>query len=278
MQHRAHRVHGSTPSATRAVDTQSAQGWSPHAAGRRRVLAVLLLGLNLWAIALLWPLLSAPEPSGGENIALALACLAPLLLGAALHGAFAQRLSPPPWLAGALWLAVYPAAVSAALAVRPEPLNQLSHGPAALALLAIALCAYGASAALACAEHAPELPAVQNALGAEPWDAPEPDRRRLQRAIVALCMAGAAAIAVVAPAIGGFEALEAAWGESALAGGVLTAVIGASLGVAAIGVFLGSGLRAEGESDGARPDAPLRAAWFLFLALLGAVTYFVVTP
>jgi hypothetical protein len=142
----------------------------------------------------------------------------------------------------------------------------------------VALCAYGASAAAACVENAAELTAVQSPLGAEPWDAPETEQRRLQRVIVAAFIGGAAAIAVVAPAVGGFAALEAAWGDAALSGGVLTSVIGAALGATAVGVFLGSGLRSEGESEGARGDRPLRTAWFLFLALLGAVTYFVVTP
>jgi hypothetical protein len=252
-----------------------------HAATRRRVLAVLLLGLNLWTVALLWPWLTAsPSTSGAgsKDLAVALACLAPLLLGAGAHGAFAQRLSPPPWIAGALWLAVYPAALAVALAVRPEALNQESLGPVALALLAVALCAYGASASAACVEKSAELNAAQSALGAEPWDAPESEQRPLQRVIVAVLIGGAAAIAVVAPSVGGFAALETAWGDAALSGGVLTSVIGAALGVTAIGVFLGSGLRSEGENDGARGDRALRTAWFLFLALFGAVTYFVVTP
>jgi hypothetical protein len=252
------------------------------------VLAVLLLGINPWAIGLLWPALgasvsaTAPALRGGVSVwsatavAALIACLLPLLLGAAAHGAFGIGAGLPRWVAGGLWLALYPAALAAGLALGPDELVQPSLGPVALALLCAALCAYGAAAAQACAESTPELAATRTALGNDPWDAPEVEHRGLQRAIVALCVAGAAAIAVIAPAVGGPLALETAWGDGARAGGVLTAVVAAALGVAAIGVFLGGGLRADGASDSNRPDAPLRAAWFLFLALLGAVTYFVV--
>jgi hypothetical protein len=238
------------------------------------VLAVLLLGVNLWLIALLWP--SAPA-SDGHGPWATLAGLAPLLLGVIAHNAIARSFAPPPWVAGTLLLAGFPAALGAVLATRQEHLNQLALGPLALALLAAALCAYGASAALACAETAPELAAERSALGREPWNAPEPERGRLQRAIVGVTVLGAAAIVVVAPSLGGFAELEAAWGDAALAGGVLTAVIGAALGVATVSVFLGSGLRSEAEGEAAAADTSLRAAWFLFLSLLGAVTYFVVT-
>jgi hypothetical protein len=173
-------------------------------------------------------------------------------------------------------LAVYPAALAASVALAPAERSAQHLGPLSLDLLFLSLCAYGASAARACAEPASELAASQHALGNEPWDAPEPERRLLQRAIAALCACGAVAVAIVAPALGGPQALQDAWGDAAAQGGVLTAVVGAALGVTVIGVFLGSGLRSD-RAEPAHPDAPLRTAWFLFLALLGAVTYFVVS-
>jgi hypothetical protein len=259
----------------RQEDTQHPQGWSAHGAARRRVLAVLLLGLNPWVIGVLWPELTA-RGFRAAGLLGALACLLPLLLGGAAQPAFGNPLRLPHWVAGALWLAIYPAALAAGIALRQDELAQQNLGPITLALLWLALCAYGAGAAQTCAPIAPELSATRATLGNEPWDAPEVERRGLQHVIVGLCIVGAAAIAVIAPALGGLAALEAAWGEAARAGGVLTAVVAAALAVATIGVFLGSGLRSDSTLDAGRADAPLRAAWFLFLALLGAVTYLVV--
>jgi len=239
------------------------------------VLAVLLLGLNPWVIALLWPELTLPDWSAAGLLG-TLACLLPLLLGAVARGVFGNQPRVPQWAAGALWLAIYPATLAAALALRQDALAQASLGPVTLTLLWLSLCAFGAGAAQACAPNAPELVATRAALGNEPWDAPEVERRGLQHAIVTLSIAGAAALAVIAPTLGGFEELEAAWGEAARAGGVLTAVVAGALAVATIGVFLGGGLRSDSALDAGRADAPLRAAWFLFLALLGAVTYMVV--
>ncbi len=256
-------------------DTQHPQGWSAQGAARRRVLAVLLLGLNPWLIGVLWPVLTAPV-FRAANLLGALACLLPLLLGGAAQGAFGNRPPVPHWVAGALWLAIYPATLAAGLALPPDAPSHESFGPVTLILLWLSLCAFGAAAAQACAPRAPELAATRAALGNEPWDAPELERRGLQHAIVGLCIVGAAAIAVIAPTLGGFEGLEAAWGEAGRAGGVLTAVVAAALAVTTIGVFLGCGLRSDRALDAGRADAPLRAAWFLFLALLGAVTYMVV--
>jgi len=241
---------------------------------RRETLAVLVLGVNLWVVLQLWPLLGASARA--PQIALALVCLLPLLLGAVVQGAAGARWPARDWVAGALWLTVYPALLAGTLAARPEALNQQRFGPAALSLLWLSLCAYGASAAVACASRAPELAATGTALDGETWDAPEAERGSLQRVAVALWLVGAVAIAVIAPAVGGLPALEQAWGDAALAGGVLTAIVGAALGAGALSVFLGGALRADVSPPQPRADVGLRVAWFLFLALLGGVTYFVV--
>jgi hypothetical protein len=46
--------------------------------------------------------------------------------------------------------------------------------------------------------------------------------------------------------------------------------------VATLAVYLGNGLRGVAAAAEPQSDGALRAAWFLFLALLGAVTYYVV--
>ena len=251
-----------------------AGGARPADPAQRQTLAVLVLGLNLWAALLLWPLLG--QSARGSELALALACLLPLLLGAAVQSEVGARVPARRWVAGALFLTVFPALLGGTLVVRPEALNQQMFGPAGLLLVWLSLCAYGASAAAACATRAPELVALGTPLDHEPWDVPEAERGRPQRVATALWLLGAAAIAVVAPALGGLPALERAWGDAALAGGVLTAVVGAALGAASLSVFLGGALRADAGGHEPRAEMALRVAWFLFLALLGGVTYFVV--
>lgn len=235
---------------------------------RGGLLSVLLLGANVWVVGVLWPLLGA-RPTNAKELALACACPLPLAAGWALR---IQRWSR---LRSLLWLLVYPVLISAAVAARPEGLNQAIYGPLSLVLLWLSLCVYGASAAHASVVRAPALPTTHTSLGTEAWDAPPAERGPLQRGFIALCFAGSVALCVVAPAWGGLPALEQAWGEAALSGGVLTAVVGAALGVATLAVYLGSGLRGAGQPE-PQSDGALRAAWFLFLALLGTVTYFVV--
>lgn len=248
----------------------------PAVSTRRSSLAVLVLGVNAWGIGLLWPLLAG----GGdvsERVVRSLACLLPLVLGVAASELTARtsRLRALPAL---LWLAVYPAAFAAELASRPEVHHQRIFGPFALVLLWGALCAYGAAALAACRQRSPELCAVYVPLGNEPWDAPPKERSRLQGLVIALCATGAAAIALLAPSLGGYSALREAWGDSARAGGVLAAVVGAALAVSVVAVFLGTALRAESGARTRPREAPFQTAWFLFLALLSLVTYFVVQP
>lgn len=278
MDHRAQRLHGSSPpfglwrARTAAPPGLAGYGHSP----RRRLLTASLLGVNLWGMALLWPLFSARETTGSD-LWLALAGLLPLVLGVLAHGLLGDRTQLARLLAGTLLLVAYPGALVALLALRPEADNQLHHGPVALALLWLSLCAYGASAAASCAARPASIDATHTPLGSEPWDAAAPQRFGLRRVVIALFGCGAGAVAVIAPALGGHQALRGNWGDAALAGGVLTAVVGAALGVAVLGVFLGSALRRTSVHP-ARGDAALRAAWFALLAVLGGVTYFVVQP
>jgi hypothetical protein len=73
------------------------------------------------------------------------------------------------------------------------------------------------------------------------------------------------------------SALESAWNDAAASGGTLTAVAGAALAVMVVALHLPEGLRGGVP---ARPegDAGVRTAWYLFLTLLGGVTYFITQP
>ncbi len=231
----------------------------------------LVLGANSWLIGVLWPLLARAETSALE-LTLALLSPLPLLLAAWLPAERARaRLRP------FLLLCAHPAALGAAMVARPEGVNQQMYGPLALGLLWLSLCAYGASAATACASRGPSLRAAHVPLGKEPWDSAPAERPCSPRAFVGLCCAGAAALCLLAPAMGGLPALEQAWGEAALDGGVLTAVVGAALAVATVGVYMADGLRSATSSE-PRTDGGVRVASLLFLALLGAATYLITQP
>jgi hypothetical protein len=243
---------------------------------RRERLRVLLLGTNLWAMCVLWPAWSA-QALRGIDVAFETLGLVPLLIGAAL-GRNGGVTSMNTALRPGLLLVVFPAALCAALALRPEALNQQLFGPFALCLLALSLCAYGAAVASSMAASGTDgLRPKHVPLGADPWDAPPRERELPRRAFIGTCVAGAAGLALVAPRLGGQAELGQAWGDAAAVGGVLTAVVGAALGVTLLAVHLGDGLRAPSRRD-PEPETGLRTAWFLFLALLGAVTYFVVQP
>jgi hypothetical protein len=233
------------------------------------LLPALVLGANLWVVGMLWPLLCGGGLRGLE-LALALLCPLPLLLAAGV-----QR--GPAWLRPALLLCAYPALLGAATAARPEVLNQQVYGPLALGVLWLSLCAYGASAAMAAAVRGPELQTSHAPLGRDPWDTAPPEPQALRRAFIALCFVGSAALCLIAPTLGGLPALTESWGEAALGGGVLTAVVGAALGIATLALYLGDGLRG-GRAPESSADGGQRAAWFLFLTLLGVVTYFVTQP
>jgi hypothetical protein len=244
-------------------------------AARRDQLRVLLLGTNLWVVCVLWPALSG-RSERGIDVAFETLGVLPLVLGALIRpghtGARADVLRP------LLLLVVFPAALCAAIALRSEALNQALFGPLALCLLATSLCAYGAAVAAGISRNqGAELRVKHVALGSDPWDAAPRERELPRRAFIAVCTVGAAALAWIAPSLGGYGALEEAWGDAAAVGGVLTAVVGAALGVTLLAVYLGEGLRAP-SAQPTEADPGLRTAWFLFLALLGAVTYFVVQP
>jgi hypothetical protein len=259
-----------SPSRTAAKPLVTLGGPNEPAARRER-LRVLLLGANVWVLGVLWPLLGSRSTSPTELVA-GLLCPLPLLLGGTSSAAGSSL-----FLRSSLWLVAYPAAFAVAVAVRPEGLNQHLYGPLGLVLLWLSLCAYGASAVTATAGRAPELAAVHTALGTEPGDTPQRRRTPLQLGVIGMFFAGAGALCLVAPQWGGQSLLEQAWGDAAQSGGVLTAVVGAALGVATLAIYLSAALRAKREPE-PHSDAPLRVAWFLFLALLGIVTYFVIQP
>jgi hypothetical protein len=238
--------------------------------GRAR-LRVLLLGANLWALCAFWPAL-AGRGEGPVLLALSTFSAVPLALWAALG----ERMR---WARAVLLFVVFPVALAAVLALRPEARSAQLYGPLGMVLLALSLCAYGAAAAASLDVPAQVLSVTHAPLGADPWDAPPPERGMRQRLFIALCASGAGAIALVAPTLGGTSVLERAWGDAAGVGAVLSAVVAGALGIAVLAIYMPNALRARSATEQSpRSDTTLRVAWFLFLALLGAITYVVVQP
>jgi hypothetical protein len=244
----------------------------------RGALPVVLLGLNVWLAGVLWPLLATAEPAFAAYIAAA-ACLLPLGIGAAAH---ARGLGLDPdagqrslrTIAGASWLVAFPIACGAVMTVWPHA-SERALGTLGLVLLWLSLCVFAAAVAHACGIRAqpPATPELTLADAAAPTERAAP--RRLRSAIIALCIGGGAALGLIAPDV---ASLAPDADGSARAALVLTAVVGSALGCTLVAVFLASGLRADAKPQEPRLDSNLRAAWYVFVALLGAVVYYVVQP
>jgi len=245
------------------------------ASSARERLRVLVLGMQVWVIGVAWPMWEGTRSVGMFEGALGSASLLALIAGALVRAPAGSR-APRDLVQPGLWLVAFPSLLVASCGARPERLNQHLYGSFGLVLLWLALCAFGAKAALVSAAEAPSMPSTSLPLSEEMLP---PDGSLRQRGLALLCVIGGAAIALVAPSWGGLPALEQAWGEAALTGGVLTAVIGGALGVATIAVFLSQGLReATPVRAPSRKEMLLRTFGYLWLAALGAVTYFIVIP
>jgi hypothetical protein len=238
----------------------------------RSALPVLLLGLNVWLAGVLWPLFATAEGSLAVYGA-ACACLLPLLAGALIHAReLGGEVRARAWT-GATWLVAFPVACGAVLTVWPQPAER-ALGTPGLVLLWLWLCVFGAAVARACGirAHPPAAAELTLAESASQRELAAP--RRLRQAIIALCVGGGAALVLVAPDLSELASAD----DGARAALVLTAVVGSALGCTVVAVFLASGLRTDQKPSEPRLDTNLRAAWFLFVALLGAVVYYVVQP
>jgi len=242
---------------------------SPELAGARNALPVVLLGLNVWLAGVLWPLLATAQGSLAGYGA-AGACLLPLLAGALIHARELGGEARTRTWAGAAWLVAFPIACGAVMALWPQPAER-ALGTPGLVLLWVSLCAFGAAVARACGIRAQPPVAVELTLP-EGASQGRPAPRRLRRAVIAVCVGGGAALGLIAPDLG---ALAADADGQERAGLVLTAVVGSALGCTVVALFLGSGLRTDQKPSEPRIDSNLRAAWFVFIALLGAVVYYV---
>ena len=248
---------------------QAATTLQPNAASGAGPIALGLLGTNAWAVSVGWTLLSA-DVSLGQS-ALASGGLLLLWGGALLHArsqAESLRLAAR-WLL----LAVFPLSLSAALCLGDAAQRVRTHSALSLLLAALALLAYGAAAVQLCRAELPLLPTISHSRKAEPPATREPSRT-LRLLASGILVVGAAAIALIAPLTSSAKELEAAWGEAAGAGAVLTAVVGGAVAVGIVGLELGSLHKAETRRGLTSRQRLNRIATELFLAVVGAVVYF----
>jgi hypothetical protein len=225
---------------------------------------VLAAGVNLCWIGMVWPMLVRGAPTAVDTVALAGALL--LLGGGAL--AVGRRTS----LAAGALLVGLPVTLGVGLTSQPEALIERAFGPLPSAVLLLSFGAFGALSAQAISPTLVPLQVRCTPINEAPAARPA---RRLHDAIVAMSIAGAVVLSAVAPLWGGGAALRAAWGEAAAEAGVLSAVLGSALAVAVLSVFGGAALRPP-KRPLVEPDRDAQLASYLFLALLGAVTYFVI--
>jgi hypothetical protein len=257
------------------------------------------LGLNAWVSSVLFVLL-ASEPSLKAYAvgSLALVCLS---LGVLAH-AYSQRL-PSRWaelasdglepsarqdsrraldayaLPAARWLLLgaYPASLGLALTLGSERTREVAHGAVSMSLCAAALAAYVVAATIACKAELRALEVESHPLSSAREQSP-PSGLHLRRAVIAIVLVGAFAIAVIAPLTPSYPALAAAWGDAADAGAALTALVGTAIALSVVAVHLGSALRrTELRPDNAQARRK-RIATLLALTALGLITYFTVIP
>jgi uncharacterized protein YjeT (DUF2065 family) len=241
----------------------------------RSTVPALALGAHTWLVAAGWPLLRSDETGLAPWIA-GLFALGALGAGAALHAFGDASAAGLRYTRDAAFWLVFPIATCAASASAYDAAGDDTLALLPLLLGPLSLAAYGA-ALVSVTARAPqpiavELTPLRAASAARPPHA-------LRSALPQLLFGGGAiALGLVLPALGDPAALAARWGDGRRPGAVLAAILGGALAAALLGSFLPSALRRDARDLEPRPDAALRATWYLFLSLLGAVTYYVVQP
>lgn len=252
----------------------SSEPLQPTAAGSAGPVALAALGTNAWAMSVGWTLLSADVSM--TRTLLASSCLVLLWASSLLH---ARSRSESMRLAACwLLLCVFPLSLALALCLGDDVARERTHSALSLPLSALALLAYGAAAVQSCRAPLPLLPVTSHARKAERPHAPEAGRT-LRLVGSGILLAGAGAIALIAPLVSGYPQLKAAWGEAAGAGSVLAAVVGGALAVSVVGLELGALYRSkQGAAPLTRRQRTNRVATWLFAALVGLVLYGVLQP
>jgi hypothetical protein len=233
---------------------------------------VAALGFNAALVCAAWPAFLLPEGAVVRaSLSLVTAACGTLLMG--VIALYLEKLRAARWLL----LCGFPATLACAVAVVPEGELEHAHTPVSLVLGALAFLAYAAGCALAVTppRAVREHEATLLPLAAELPDIP---RSPFRAAMLATFVAGAFLIAVVAPLWPAWPRVQAAWGEAAGPGAVLSAVVAGALATSMLALHLTSLLRhADAPPPLTAPERRLQIATLLFVSLLGGVVYFVIT-
>lgn len=233
--------------------------------GTTEAVRALALGANLWAVALVLPMVHGGV-RGMLDVLAAPVPLVPLALGAAAlasqpgsGGAGPRRRG----IAIAMLVVGFPLALAIVLASRADLADRDAWGALGLFVAALSLLGYGAVVADACGRPLGLRASTAQTLST-PIGAADPEGRTwLRRTVIAATTLGGLAVAVIAPALGSRADLLRTWGDAADEATVLASVIGASASAFALAALIGPRLRA------ARPgDAPKRPALRIALTLL----------
>ena len=227
-------------------------------------LRTLVLGVELWALAVALPAIEHGAPQTGAILLL----LLPLFVLAAGEG---LRGPATAWSRGLL-LAAFPLSVAVGTAARPE-LSLLDAWSGALApLVALSLFFY-----LAVVLHSFARPAPTRATGWQPvpeaaWTRPAP-ARRVSTGLVVVTLAAAFAATAVVPFAVPRAALEARFPAAVGDIRTLAVAVGGGLFSIALGAIIGPGLRARRVGDDARERVGRSVVVSLVFAALAGLGY-----
>ncbi len=208
--------------------------------GKIEAVRVLVLGANLWAIALLFPALHAGVLHSASTFFGALP-LVPLFVGAWALGTLRK------FITVSMLIVLFPISLATSLAAR----NDIAEFDTRVQLFAAALSllAYGAIALEACARPS-ELRACHTQ--ALPTAAPESEPRAhdwTRRVLLWGAVLGGLWVSVWAPAQSSRAELVLTWNEAADEAAVFASILGAIASAAAIAGIIGPHLRAPRPSE-----------------------------
>lgn len=227
--------------------------------GTIEAVRVIALGVNLWAIILVFPILHIGLRNTAFGFITALP-LAPLIAGAwALGSRPGTRV-----FALSTLIVMFPVSIAGALAFRSDLGGHAQTTIHAMAG-ALSLLAYGSVALEACARPSRLRASTTRPLPALPGD-DRPSRVWLRRVLVFGTVLGGCFVSVLAPTMNSREELVRAWGESAGAAPVFASIMGAVASAAAIAGIVGPSLRAPRPAEVPRPSQK-RARILLSLSL-----------
>jgi hypothetical protein len=172
-------------------------------------------------------------------------------------------------VAGYLLLGAFPTALVGIVAALPRLSTGEPSSTLAVVIGVISFVAYAAGGALASGRPMMRRETVRRPLGSVAPIAEPRARHLLRGGLLTVAFAGSLAIAVVAPLASTMADYEAAWGEAAAEAFVLSAVVGATLAVVVLTLFVGPSLRASRGLRRSRRDVSRRVSTWLVLALFG---------